>query len=93
MAKHKLEGKIVNEIIAEHGETGNKHVLKAKNGGQILVNKFDDTRGVIAAGQITGQVELVHEEHKAITILEGEMEKWRELSYNVFSDTIKEVSD
>ncbi len=75
-----------NKYTLAYGETtGHSHVMQGKvsfydNGGQILCN-------------VTGDTELVHEEHGRIEIPEGNYLVVYQREYDVLESTIRRVMD
>lgn len=79
-------------ILAKGETTGHAHVLR---GSQIQVFKDTATTATAATTylKLEQSAELVHEEHKPITIEKGIYVIVREREYNPFSEAIRQVVD
>ena len=77
--------KVIGRVFAEGETTGHEHRIQGN--GQVL--ELDGTRYL----QIEGKAQLVHEEHKPITIEPGFYKLENEKDYNWFTEEIQKVRD
>lgn len=75
----------VDDMVLAHGENGHKHRLV----GQVQVFEADSQKYI----QVKQAAQLVHEEHKPITIEEGEYVLIHEREFDPFNSLIRQVRD
>lgn len=76
-----------NRVLAEGETTGHKHQLVGGNVTTFMNN------GQSVAIEVLDLTNLVHEEHKSITIPKGIYEVRRERDYNPYDTTSRTVRD
>ena len=78
-------------VLAEGESTGHAHRLSVPNG--VVAELFEEEKGDLYLRVVGGNVELVHEEHKPITIEPGDYVVGRVLEYDYDAEEARTVKD
>lgn len=78
-------------VLAEGESTGHAHRLNIPGG--VVAELFEEEKGDLYLRVVGGNVELVHEEHKPITIEPGEYVVGRVLEYDYDTEEARTVMD